>query len=234
MKAASPHAPAGRYLPGTCFPPSTPCPEPRNKCLPRGDAEPRGMLLGTPNSEHLALGKGKPGAGNAPGTTAAWRFSRRLIRCRERGCLCRGTPEPRPAGSQRESMSVGASGIKEKAPVQTRGWMSSARINAAGEGSALLGGFHRPGWGCISSPWKGLDLRHPRTVFACAHPHVHAATPARSRAHPPLRAPTPAHSPPCTLTPTLLPHPPTLPSTPQRAAQPPRPWVSQPDTRTSS
>lgn len=192
------------------------------------------MLLGTPNSEHLALGKGKPGAGNAPGTTAAWRFSRRLIRCRERGCLCRGTPEPRPAGSQRESMSVGASGIKEKAPVQTRGWMSSARINAAGEGSALLGGFHRPGWGCISSPWKGLDLRHPRTVFACAHPHVHAATPARSRAHPPLRAPTPAHSPPCTLTPTLLPHPPTLPSTPQRAAQPPRPWVSQPDTRTSS
>lgn len=156
------------------------------------------MLLGTPNSEHLALGKGKAGAGNAPGTTAAWRFSRRLIRCHERGRLCRGAPEPRPAGSQRESMSVGASGIKEKAPVQTRGWMSSARISPAGEDSALPGGFHRRGWGCSSSPWKGLDLRHPRSVFACAHPHVHAATP--------------AHSPPCTLTPTLLPHSPRSPA----------------------
>ena len=81
----------------------------------------------------------------------------------------------------------------------------------------FAGGFHWPGRGCSSSKWKGLDLKHPHTVFACAHTHVHTDTPARARActhpctHPPLHAPvharTPAPSHPGTLTSPLRPHP---------------------------
>lgn len=87
-----------------------------------------------------------------------------------------GVPEPRPVGYWGFWDAV-------KSPVQSRGWMSSARgANTTKGGLVLLGGSAGLAGGSFPSTWKGLDFKHPCPTLALHTPHGHTDTPACARA----------------------------------------------------